>query len=64
MAQIVKNLSAMQETHVRSLGQEDPLECLLTAEFLPGYISTRAEFVALASIGFCYLLISISEKSK
>ena len=26
MAQMVKNLSAMQETQVQSLGQEDPLE--------------------------------------
>ena len=26
MAQIVKNLPAMQETEVQSLGQEDPLE--------------------------------------
>ena len=26
LAQIVKNLLAMQETRVRSLGQEDPLE--------------------------------------
>ena len=26
MAQLVKNLPAMQETHVRSLGWEDPLE--------------------------------------
>ena len=26
MAQRVKNLSAMQENQVRSLGQEDPLE--------------------------------------
>ena len=26
MAQMVKNLPAMQETRVRSLGQEDPLE--------------------------------------
>ena len=26
MAQIVKNLSAMQETQVQSLGREDPLE--------------------------------------
>ena len=26
MAQMVKNLPAMQETWVRSLGQEDPLE--------------------------------------
>ena len=26
VAQTVKNLPAMQETHIRSLGQEDPLE--------------------------------------
>ena len=26
MAQVVKNLPAMQETQVQSLGQEDPLE--------------------------------------
>ena len=26
MAQMVKNLPAMQETQVQSLGQEDPLE--------------------------------------
>ena len=26
MAQIIKNLSAMQETQVQSLGREDPLE--------------------------------------
>ena len=26
MAQMVKNLPAMQETHVRSLGWEDPFE--------------------------------------
>ena len=26
MAQLVKNLPAMQETQVRSLGQDDPLE--------------------------------------
>ena len=26
VAQMVKNLPAMQETRVRSLGQEDPLE--------------------------------------
>ena len=29
MAQIVRNLSAVQETCVRSLGQEDPLACLV-----------------------------------
>ena len=38
MAQTVKNLPAMQETQVRSLGQEDPWrrEWLPTPVFLPG----------------------------
>ena len=36
MAQRVKNLSAMQETWVRSLGGEDPLEKEITPVFLPG----------------------------
>ena len=31
MAQIVKNLPAMQETWLQSLGQEDPLEKGMTA---------------------------------
>ena len=35
---MVRNLHAMWETQVRSLGQEDPLErkCLPTPVFLPG----------------------------
>ena len=32
MAQIAKNLSAMQETQVRSLGWEDPLEKEMAAD--------------------------------
>ena len=38
VAQTVKNLPAMQETRVRSLGQEDPLEkgMATTPVFLPG----------------------------
>ena len=38
MAQMVKNLPAMQETRVRSLSWEDPLEKVRqpTAVFLPG----------------------------
>ena len=38
IAQSVKNLPAMQETWVRSLGQEDPLEESMTPTlvFLPG----------------------------
>ena len=38
VAQTVKNLPAMQETQVQSLGQEDPLEreWLPTLVFLPG----------------------------
>ena len=33
MAQMVKNLPAMQETQVRSLGQEDPLEKEMAVHF-------------------------------
>ena len=36
MAQMVKNPPAMQETWVRSLGREDPLERLPTPVFWPG----------------------------
>ena len=39
MAQTVKNLPAMQETWVRSLGREEPLEkgmAIPTSVFLPG----------------------------
>ena len=38
VAQMVKNLPAMQEIQVQSLGQEDPLEkeWIPTAVFLPG----------------------------
>ena len=39
VAQVIKNLPAVQETWVRSLGQEDPLEeraWQLTPVFLPG----------------------------
>ena len=33
-AQIVKNLPAMQETQVQSLGQEDPLEKEMATHFI------------------------------
>ena len=33
VAQTVKNLSAMQETQVQSLGQEDPLEKEMATHF-------------------------------
>ena len=36
VAQTVKNLNAMWETWVRSLGKEDPLEKEPTPVFLPG----------------------------
>ena len=41
VAQMVENLHAMQETQVRSLGREDPLEkgeCLPTPGFLSGEV--------------------------
>ena len=38
MAQIVKNLPAMQGTQVRSLGQEDPLgKCMATHSSIPAW---------------------------
>ena len=33
MAQTVENLPAMRETHVQSLGQEDPLEKGMTTRY-------------------------------
>ena len=36
VAQMVKNLSAIQETQAQSLGLEDPLEQLPTPVLLPG----------------------------
>ena len=33
MAQTIKNLPAMQETQVQSLGQEDPLEKRMASHF-------------------------------
>ena len=36
MAQMIKNLPAMQETQIWSLGQEDPLDKLRTPVFWPG----------------------------
>ena len=46
VAQVVKNLPAMQETPVLSLGQKDPLEqgMAATSLFLPG------KFYALRSL--------------
>ena len=46
VAQIVKNLPAMWETQVLSLGQEDPLEWLPTPVFLPGEFHDRGAWWA------------------
>ena len=46
VAQIVKNLPAMWETQVLSLGQEDPLEWLPTLVFLPGAFHDRGAWRA------------------
>ena len=47
MAQLVKNPPAMQETPVRSLGWEDPLERekLLPPVFQPGEFSMESQRV-------------------
>ena len=50
---MVKNLPAMQETQVRSLGREDPLEreWQLTPVFLPGESPWTEEPGGLQSMG-------------
>ena len=47
VAQMVKNLPAMQEMQVRSLGQEDPLEkgMATTPVFLPGKFQGQMSLV-------------------
>ena len=53
VAQMVKNLLAMQETRVQSLGQEDPLEKGMTnhSSILPWRIPWTEEPRGLQSIG-------------
>ena len=53
MAQIVKNLPAMQETWVLSLGWEDPLEkeMVPTPVFLPGESHGRRSLVVYSPRG-------------
>ena len=43
MTQMVKNLPAMQETRIRSVGQEDSLEWQLTPGLLPIYVHINQE---------------------
>ena len=53
MTQMVKNLPAMQETQVQSLGQEDPLEKEMTihSSILAWQISWTEEPARLQSMG-------------
>ena len=53
IAQMVKNLPAMQETQVRSLGQEDPLEkeTAIHSSILAQRISRTEEPGGLQSMG-------------
>ena len=53
MAQAVKNLPAMQETRVRSLGQEDPVEKEMATHYstLAGRIAGTEEPGGLQSMG-------------
>ena len=48
VAQAVKNPPVMQETWIRSLGQEDPLENKPTSVFLPGEPMERGAWQALS----------------
>ena len=51
MAQMVKNLPAMKETHARSLGQEDPVKLGMatTPVFLPGEFHGQRSLVSYSS---------------
>ena len=51
VAQMVKNMPAMQETQVRSLGQEDPPEkgMATTPVFLPGKLHGQRSLVGYSS---------------
>ena len=52
LAQIVKNLPAMQETQVQSLGQEGPLEKgMATPVFLPGRFCGQRSLVGYSLWG-------------
>ena len=53
MAQAVKNLPAMQETQVQSLGREDPLEkeMAITPVFLPGEFHGKRGLVGYSPWG-------------
>ena len=52
VAQAVKNLPAMQETRVQSLGREDPLEKKLpTSVFLPGEFHGQRSLVGYSPWG-------------
>ena len=51
VAQMVKNLPAMQETWVQSLGQEDPLEeGMATHSSIPPWRIPRTEELGLQSM--------------
>ena len=53
VAQMVKNLPAMEETRVQSLGQEDPLEkgMVPTPVFLPGKFHGQRSMAGYSSWG-------------
>ena len=53
LAQLVKNLPAMQETRVQSLGGEDPLEeeMAMHSSILAWKIPRKEEFGGLQSMG-------------
>ena len=54
MAQMVKNLPAVQETQIQSLGWEDPLEkgMATTPVLLPGEFHGQRSLAVLYSPGF------------
>ena len=57
VAQLVKNLPTMQETRVRSLGWEDPLEGQPTPVFWPGeFHGVAKSWTQLSDLHFPLLL--------
>ena len=52
MAQMVKNLLAMQETQIRSLGQEESLEKVMNSKLFPGEFHGQSSLAGYIPWGY------------
>ena len=61
MAQMVKRLSTMRETRVRSLGREDPVEkeMAITPVLLPGKSHGQRSLVSYSPRGLSFLICNM-----